>query len=135
MNTEKKCDPNSPIKLYDASGDVSKQWFVYYYNPQGKRIRIYGGINKSHTREGRMRLAEALLETMKREAHLYGEYKLIQHLALYLASKQHTLRHRTYNSYTSRFNRFKKWYKGQSMDVAQAQAFLDYQVEVRGLGR
>ncbi|MEO1808603.1 MAG: site-specific integrase [Bacteroidota bacterium] len=130
MNPEKKCAPDSPIKIYDASGDLSKRWFVYYFNLEGKRIKVYGGINRGKTKAERREIAEALLE----EIHLYAEYKLIRHLRLYLESKRKTLRHRTYNSYSSRFNRFKSWYRGQTMNGLQAQAFLDYQVEVRGLG-
>lgn len=52
--------------LYDAHGNINKEWFVYYYKPNfpadknGVRIRIYGGINYAKTVSERNKIAEKI---------------------------------------------------------------------------
>ncbi|OIQ30495.1 MAG: hypothetical protein BM564_03775 [Bacteroidetes bacterium MedPE-SWsnd-G2] len=61
LNFNLKKDPDFSIpKIYDANGDISKRWYVYfrYLNPHtGKKVRqknIYGIANKLKTKEDRM---------------------------------------------------------------------------------
>lgn len=51
-------------KIY-SSEDLAKNWFVWYKDHAGKRIRVYGLINREITFEGRIKLAKAMLKEME----------------------------------------------------------------------
>jgi integrase len=48
------------IKAYKASGDLSKKWFVYYYEGT-KRIRVYGNVNQYKTVKSREAALQKLM--------------------------------------------------------------------------
>ena len=58
-----------PPQLYNAGGDLSKNWFVYYYL-NGKRIRVYGRINRITTKKGRNRVAQELIDEIIKKQKL-----------------------------------------------------------------
>lgn len=64
----------SGAKLYDADGDPSKKWFVYYsfLNPETnrmKRFKIYGGLNYQKDRKERRKLGKRMIEETNRLLH------------------------------------------------------------------
>lgn len=64
-------------KIY-SNTDLLKTWFVYYKDEStGKRIRVYGLINRETTFEDRMRVAEALVQ------ELLSKHKPEEQLSLY----------------------------------------------------
>ena len=67
MSEEKKVFvQKASYKLYDAKGDLTKKWFVYWYEGK-KRIRKYGDINKFHTDKARRLEARKLIKKLKSE--------------------------------------------------------------------
>lgn len=65
MSEEKKVYVSKiPFKLYEAKGDLTKKWFIYYKAGK-KRIRKYGDINKFHTVQARRREAKKLIKQLK----------------------------------------------------------------------
>lgn len=61
MTTDKKI-----FTLYDAGGELGKNWFVFWYSPDGKRQRKYGTINREKTEQGRRGAAAALIAELER---------------------------------------------------------------------
>lgn len=60
---------------------------------------------------------------------------LIQLLHRFLASKEKTVRRRTYQNYVSKARLFIDYYKGGEFSHREAQIFLDYLIEERGLNK
>ncbi|WP_421752940.1 tyrosine-type recombinase/integrase [Croceimicrobium sp.] len=64
----------SAAKLYDADGDPSKKWFVYYsfLHPDTgrmKRFKIYGGLNYEKDKKKRRRIGREMVEETNRLLH------------------------------------------------------------------
>jgi integrase len=65
MSEEKKVFVSSTVyKVYRGGGDLSKKWFVYFYEGK-KRIRKYGSINQFHTVKAREREIRKLKKQLK----------------------------------------------------------------------
>lgn len=67
-------------KIY-SDEDLSKTWFVHYKNDAGKRVRVYGKINRETTFEARMQAAEKLAEEI--QSTLKAEPPPLPKLSLY----------------------------------------------------
>jgi len=91
--------------LYDAGGDIKKQWFVRHYDHTGKRIKTYGTINQEPTAEGRREAARLLLESLQKN-YQPPPPNQAQKADLYAAllSKKNQLRPKSYGSYISKLN-------------------------------
>ena len=63
---KKNFSQNVSYKLYDASGNLTKKWFIYWYEGK-KRIRKYGDINKFHTDKARRSEARRFINKLKGE--------------------------------------------------------------------
>ena len=64
----------NPI-LFNAGMDLTKKWFVYYYEPLvnghvPKRIKVYKGINRIKTIEGRLKKAKQISAQIKKSKTL-----------------------------------------------------------------
>jgi integrase len=64
--TKRKKTLSPEFKIYKAGGDLTKKWFVYYYEGS-KRIRKYEGINEFHTPSGREAAAKKLIKKLKQD--------------------------------------------------------------------
>lgn len=130
--TKKKsvCRPNT-IRVYDAGGDISRRWFVEYRDQENQKRRVFTKINDSDVPEDRREAIQHVI------ARLTGpeidRYELIRNLREFLNAKENNIRKKTFQGYSSKFRVFAEWYEGQVIDTHQADAFLDWLVEKRGL--
>jgi integrase len=118
-------------KLYDAKGDIKKDWYVYYsfFNSSSKkleRLKIKAGINKEKTVDAR-RIAAGLVITKLTEDLLNGynpfdkplirgsvlseTYYLSNILMNYFIKKKEILRKKTISTYSTKIEYFCAWLK------------------------
>ena len=126
-----KCNMKAILpKLYDAGGDLQKQWLVIYSltNPEtGKleRKRISKGINKCKTIEGRTQAAGRIIAQVERQI-LAGNFEIVQDETLpshsLLASlqevfllKQKTTRQGTWRNYKYMFRYLEEFLSGRGL--------------------
>lgn len=137
MATSKKFFVPSRIKLYDAGGDLSKRWFVYYYDQDLKRKKRYGKINQFQKEEDRRIEAQLIIAELTRdktEADLY-DHLLVKLLIEWVEFRKPTLRrHRTYQHYMGKMRCFAEWYQGGKFGVDEAEDFLQWLAEVKAHG-
>lgn len=100
-------EQTSPL-LYDAKGDLSQNWFVYYYK-DGKRVRIYGAINKGKSTEERYRTAKILIENIKERQRLTYRSKKRRIVDKWLESKKNFWREKTYRNHKTKVDIFFHW--------------------------
>jgi len=86
--------------------DLAKQWFVYFYDDNGKRVRKYGTINQETTVEGRMAAARALIADMEGAV---PPRPLALRMSAYLQNRKSEWRQKTFQTYTSKFDTFMLW--------------------------
>ena len=87
-----------------SPADLSKKWFVYFYE-NGKRVRVYGHINKYKTRNARIKAAENLIDDLKKEGR--GAKKKIEgQIYQWLEKKKPLLRKKSYQTYKSKIDNF-----------------------------
>ncbi|ATA93039.1 integrase [Capnocytophaga canimorsus] len=136
-------------KIYDANGDLSKRWYVYFSfrNPKtGKMERqtpVYLGVNKlkklSDRREAIKVLRDALEKalangTINPYENTYSEIKIIniaQAVELALKNAQATMRESSFKDYKSRINKFEKWlnnngFSGRSVQAITKKTVLNF---------
>jgi integrase/recombinase XerD len=128
-----------PAKVFDADGDLSKRWFVFFYfkNPTtGKFVRFRYFVSTRFLsvtdRGSRAKEMQKLWNT--KLARGYNPFSTMDHsmtsttMALegFLSSKNH-LRKRTVNTYRSFINRFKEWLTDNKLNH-QPIAQMNYQV-------
>lgn len=115
-------------KIYDAGGDVSKRWYIYYSfrNPVTKKMvrqtPIYGGINKIKTLSQRKKAAKNLCWAVLR--HLESgfnpyvtskfdtidvNYTIKDAFDYALTNKKAVLSENSYSDFKIRITKFKKW--------------------------
>lgn len=99
MAEQKKLCPT--FSLY-APSDLSKKWFVHYYQ-DGKRVRKYGSINKFSTAEERHQAAAVLIAELSREV---GEQQntIKKQLLDRLQIRKEYQRPKTVRTYRSKIN-------------------------------
>lgn len=101
-----------PAQIYDAGGDLKKQWFVFYSLPcqktgKMKRIKNSRGINRHKTVEARRAAATELAETINRQLRAGGRPEkqppktasLLQAFDEVLAMKKATTKRSTWRNY------------------------------------
>jgi len=108
MTTNKKFYSPSEIKVYDAKGDLNKKWFVYYYDADGKRVRVYGDINQKKEPQYRRQRIEALkFELLGKSKQADPEAPGLMDLLLkYVEYKRPSLRHKSHLDNLSRMRVF-----------------------------
>ncbi len=134
-------------KLFDADGDLSQRWFVYYQfiSPDtGKYRRFQLWVpHKILTASGRRDKAHEIIKSINNKlrqgfnpfAHMEKKYTSLSVAMAYILSiKVNSCRVRTHHTYSSMLNKFDEWLKTKNllnMPVADfnyhhAQEFMDY---------
>lgn len=130
MADEKKMLP-ARISVY-CSTDLTQKAYVKYYDEQGKRVRVYGQINRQKTYEARY---AAALATMAQIVANYRPVVSIETRAReYLATHQHQWRKKTHSSYCSKLRLFLAWAKGRELTPALARDYIQHLGETVGKG-
>ena len=113
MITDKKKLPT--IHIYDCGGDLTKRWFVYWYE-DGKRIKKYKGINHGTTKEERRAIARRLIKEIqeilikKIDGFKGTDYaKQYQKIQRFLQQHKHNWRKKTLQTHESRLRMFFHW--------------------------
>lgn len=138
----------TPAKLYDAGGDLSKQWYVYY-SIRGSDGKLHlkkkkAGINRGKTAKERRRIASIaigqinqLLSSGWRDNEtpdVSSQLPLKDQLTEMLNLKKPHMKHRTWQSFNYCLEKFFKWMdeKGfqylfpKQFTKAHAHAYTDY---------
>lgn len=134
MVTDKKNLPE--IRLYSYDGDLSKEWFIYWYEGP-KRIKKYTGINKENSIEGRSQAAEALkalwLEKLSEKIDGFkgtAYQKQYKKLSDYLDQVRHNWRKKTEQTHLSRMSVFLRWNQRHEITGERIKEFLAYQLSI-----
>ena len=136
-----------PAKLFDACGDITKRWFVYYSfrSPDtGKYRRFQHWVpQKILTCSGRRDKAHEMIRTINQKlrmgfnpfAHLEKKYTSLSIAIKYVLSiKENSCRKRTHHTYASMVKKFNEWLNIKNLgklpvddfNYYHAQDFMDY---------
>ena len=120
----------STPNIYDANGDLSKRWYVYYSfrNPETDKLErqthIYAGVNKFKTLRERKNaikiLAQAVENILESGYNPYEDeeivstseekkYTIEDAIAFSLELKKNTLKENSFRDYRVRIKSFEKW--------------------------
>ena len=119
----------SEPKIYDADGDLSKRWYVYYSyrNPATDKLErqtpIYAGVNKFKNLKERKNaikiLAKAVENILENGFNPYDEdsvpvdetknYSIPDAITFSLELKKNTLKDNSFRDYRIRIKSFEKW--------------------------
>ena len=134
-------------KLFDAGGDLSKRWFVYYnfLSPEtGKYCRFQLWVpQKILTASGRRDKAHEIIKSINGRlrqgfnpyAHTERKYtSLAVAIAYVLSLKENSCRKRTHHTYSSMVQKFNDWLISKNFlnmavddfNYHHAQEFMDY---------
>lgn len=105
MTTEKKFLPT----LHHYNEDLSKQWFIHYYDEKGKRIRIYKGINHLPTVKQRHEAAKKLIKDISLKRKNLSHQKIKATILKAFENRKPTWRKRTIQCKKSKISIFLKW--------------------------
>lgn len=125
------------VRLVDADGDITKRWYVEYYEA-GVRKRMYGGMNALKTaaerHEAALKIIERLRGGRKPVPITAAEKAAVDWLREALEAKRRGLRRKTYLTYKSKLEVFALWY-GRTKEVpgqADVDRFYAY-ISAKGL--
>ena len=135
-------------QIYDAGGDTSKRWYVYfsYLNPKTNKMErqtpLYYGINRLKDASERRAAAKQLrdmVENVLKNGHSpyeegYTEEKVItieKALELGLENAQATMRESSFKDYNYRLRTFLKWlydngFKGRILSSITKKTVLNF---------
>ena len=120
----------STPNIYDANGDLSKRWYVYYSfrNPETDKLErqthIYAGVNKFKNLRERKNaikiLAQAVENILENGYNPYEDeeigttendkkYNIEEAVAFSLELKQNTLKENSFRDFRVRIKAFEKW--------------------------
>lgn len=120
----------STPNIYDANGDLSKRWYVYYSfrNPETDKLErqthIYAGVNKFKTLRERKNaikiLAQAVENILESGYNPYEDEKIVstseekkytieEAVTFSLELKKNTLKDNSFRDYRVRIKSFEKW--------------------------
>jgi integrase len=121
------------IKLYEAKGDLSKPWFLYW-REGGRRKRAYKGINTYQTaverRAAAMELKRKLLS--KPNAETRAAFKQIMD---WIKAREHLLRTSTISAYRNKTKMFFGWLGRRPLDRDSVREFFEYLLAERQIGK
>jgi len=125
MSTKKNLCP----KLSTRNNRLDQSWFVYYYDAEtGKRIRVYGDINRFKTVKGRTEAGNRIIATLTGVP--VGD-TLIDRIQAYLDQEKHRWRLKTYQTYKSKLQVFKDWSNGRDISAPLLTQFFQHLSETR----
>ena len=139
----------STPKIYDANGDISKRWYVYFSfkNPQTGQMErqtpIYLGVNRYKKLSERREAIKVLRDTLEKALangtinpyeNAYNEVKIIsieQAIALALKNAENTMSESSFKDYKHRLNQFQKWlvahaFYGRSVQAITKKTLLNF---------
>lgn len=132
----------SEPNIYNAKGDLTKRWYVYYSfrNPITKKLErqtpIYAGINNykniKERKEAAKNLKDAVTQILKNGFNPFSElldnnkaYTIKESFDLVLELKKSILAEKSYSDFQSRINRFKKWlFENTGLDQSNSIHFI-----------
>jgi len=133
MTSEKKI--LAPIRLYDYNQDLSKKWFIYWYEGK-KRIQKYKGINIHTTVKARNKAAKKLIAEWEahRKSNVHGikgttyhkQHRAVQRLMTRLMP---TWKKKTGQTHESRLNVFWEWNQRREITTERIAEFFAAQAE------
>lgn len=103
MSAEKKLAP--VFRVYSPS-DLSKAWFIYF-NQNGKRIKVKGGINRYRTFHERMTAAKALMAELSQSASI--RFPVVCQMKNWIENRKNVMRLKGYRTYRSKVDVFLRW--------------------------
>lgn len=121
--------------LYPLDRDLKKQWFIKYFTPAGKPVKVYGKLARFATVKERESEAKRLLDTIQNpNFQPAGNVKtdLISLLDTLLEYKRPAMERHSYDSYLSIIKLFAVWYRTSCKRDAQTQP-RDYARHLYGL--
>ena len=134
-------------KLYDAGGDLTKRWYIYYSfrSPETGKYRLFQRWipQKIMTCSGRRDCAHKMIKSINQKlrqgfnpfAQIEKKYSTISLAMNYVVSiKETSCRKRTHHTYSSMVNTFTDWLKKKRIEnlpvddfnYYHAQEFMDY---------
>ena len=122
MITEKKIMP----RLHDYNGDLTKQWFIHYYDLKGKRIRIYKGINCQPTVELRRYAANELIKKILQDCTSLTHKRVKEAIYKELENRKPTWRKKTYQCKKSKISIFIKWMETKEWTAESIKDFFQH---------
>lgn len=122
MTTEKKILP----KLHNYNEDLTKQWFVHFYDEKGKRIRIYKGINHLPTVKLRYEAAQKIIKDILLERKKLVHQEIKNKVFEALENKRPTLRLSSYRCKRSKIRIFLDWMERADWTSKDITAFFQH---------
>lgn len=111
MQADKKNVPTFHVYLPD---DLSKEAFIHWTDPDGRRRRKKGGINREKTLAGRRAAAERLLEYLRRN-YVPPVTDVAAAMLEWVERNKGRWRKKTYQTNRSRVEGFIKWLDGRGV--------------------
>jgi len=116
--------------IYDAGGDTTKQWFVYYsfYNPQTEkfqRFKVFRDINSHRLKGDRIEKARAIQQAMKElleegfnpfERYGPNTNSISTCIDIFLANTKEQTKPNTYRKFDYQLSLFKNWLSENQAD-------------------
>lgn len=110
--------------LADRKGDLSKRWYIHY-KENGKRVKIYGGINFGKTTEERRTIALKLIRGLRKK---YAQLpKCIDHKELLynaLEFERPQLRLKSYQTYKSKLDHLFSWLANDELSTENLRRYF-----------
>lgn len=119
-------------KLYPASREIKRTWYVEYTAKDGLRKKIYGRLNHLPTVADRLKEADNIINSiigqdLPQTVHSPAN-QLIKDLTEVFELKQPNWSSKTHSAYQTHFTVFCRWYRANGcpvMDMRQAMRFLN----------
>lgn len=124
MSTKKNLCP----KLSTRNNRLDQPWFVYYYDAQGKRVRVYGDINQHFTAEARTAAANKIINALTGSRLTLTA---VDRIAAYIEQERHRWRNKTYQTYYSKLQVFREWAVDRDLSAAVLSDFFRHLSETR----
>lgn len=114
-----------PPCIYDAGGDVTKQWFVYYSfrdpsTGKFKRFKVFMDLNSHKHKVERMEKAMAIQQSIKelledgfnpfKISRVDLNFSIVECIDVFLKNIEPQLRVKSFNRYKYEFRLMKKWF-------------------------
>ncbi|MEO0471554.1 MAG: phage integrase SAM-like domain-containing protein, partial [Bacteroidota bacterium] len=122
MATDKKIFVPSEVFLYDANGDLSKRWFVWFYDHDLRRKKLYKGINVHETLSQRYEAADALIASIRK----VSEPTLVRHIKKFLEYRSRNVRQSSFLVYRGQINRFLAFNQGEAVTQEKCHRFVEH---------
>jgi integrase len=121
--TKRKKNLSLHFKIYDAGGDLSKKWFVYYYEGT-TRIKKFEGINHHRTVADRRAAAKQLIKKLK-TAHLRKVSRVEEVIWHYIEVNEPRWKKKTVEQYRSSAGILISHLAGRTPNVRIVTEFLE----------